>query len=351
MLAPVAHILPVTTIQRERVLPVPGRVLVRKGQKVNPVDAIAHANLSPEHILLNVAGGLGLGVLEIDEYIQRQAGELVSEGDIIAGPVGLAQRVVRAPRSGRVILIRNGKVLLEVDSPPFVLRAGLPGVVISLIPERGAVIEGTGALIQGVWGNGRVDYGLLHVLAKKPEDLLAPDQLDASMRGSVILAGFCGEKSVLQVAAELPLRGLILSSMASSLVSVAGKMEYPIVVVEGYGLLPMNSAAFNLLSTSDRREIALNAEPFDRFANTRPEIVIPLPTTEQPTEPLESVVFSTDQQVRIVRAPYKSQIGTIVALRQLMKILPSKVRAPAAEISLESGETVVLPLANLEVLA
>ena len=351
MLAPVRHILPVTTIQRERLLPMPGRVVVRRGQKLSPVDAIAEAHLEPEHILLDVERGLGLRASEIDEYIQREAGELVSEGDIIAGPVGMARRVVRAPHSGRVILFRNGKVLFEIDSPPFVLRAGLPGVVSSLIPDRGAIIDGTGALIQGVWGNGRVDYGLLHVLAKIPEDLLTPDHLDETMRGSVILAGFCGEAEVFKAAGELPLRGLILSSMASSLIPLAVKMEYPIIVVEGFGLMPMNSAAFNLLSTSDRREVALNAEAFDWFANTRPEIVIPLPTEDHAYEPCESLIFSPDQQVHIVRAPYKSQIGTIVALRPGIKILPSNVRAPAAEINLESGETVVLPLANLEVLA
>ena len=351
MLAPVRHILPVTTIQRERLLPMPGRVVVRRGQKVNPGDAVAETHLAPEHIILDVARGLGLGSSGINEYIQCEAGEQVSEGDIIAGPVGMARRVVRAPHSGRVILIRGGKVLFEIDSPPFVLRAGLPGVVSSLIPDRGVIIEGTGALLQGVWGNGRVDYGLLHVLAKMPDDLLTPDHLDETMRGSVILAGFCGDAEVFKAAGELPLRGLILSSMASSLIPVAVIMEYPIIVMEGFGLLPMNSTAFKLLTSSDQREVALNAEAFDKFANTRPEIVIPLPTEDHAPEPRESLVFSPDQQVLIVRAPYQSQIGTIIALRQGIKVLPSNVRAPAAEISLESGETVVLPLANLEVLA
>lgn len=350
MLAPVAHILPLTTVQRQRLLPVPGRVLVRKGQKVEPADVLAEAQLTPEHSVLDIARGLGLPSDRADEHIQRRAGEQVSEGDVIAGPVGIARRVVRAPRSGRIIVVGNGQVLMAVEARPYQLRAGIPGEVISLIPERGAVIENTGALIQGVWGNGRVDFGLLHVLASRPEEAFSVDQLDVSFRGSVILAGYCEQAEALKAAAEIPLRGLVLSSMDSTLVSIASRMPYPIVVVEGFGLLPMNSAAFNLLSTSDRREIALNAEPWDRFADQRPEVFIPLPADGRVGSPQEIVDFSIDQRVRVVRAPHKSQIGAIVSIRAGQEVFASGVHGPAAEVRLESGDKVILPLANLEVL-
>jgi hypothetical protein len=351
MLAPVIHVLPLATIQRERLLPVPGRVIVRKGQKVNSVDVIAEANLAPEHIVLDLARGLGLSPEKADQHLQRRAGDQVSEGDVVAGPVGLARRVVRAPRPGKVILAGNGQILLEAESAPFELRAGLPGLVSTLIPERGAVIESTGALIQGVWGNGKIDSGLMHVLLSKPEDELTTDHLDVSLRGSVILAGYCGEAKVLHTAAELPLRGLILASMAASLAPIATTIDFPIVVIEGFGLLPLNTPAFNLLSTSDRREIALNAEPYDIFAGTRPEVVIPLPVAGNPAEPKEAAFFTPDQRVRVVRAPYQAQTGNLIALRPGLQVFPSGLRAPGAEIQLDNGEEVVLPLANLEILA
>jgi hypothetical protein len=160
MLAPVTHILPLATIRRDRTLPVPGKVVVRKGQKVGATDVLAEAKLIPEHLLLDITRGLGVKAEGVDALLQVEAGQQVEQGDVLAGPVGLTKRVVRAPRKGRVVLAGDGQVLLEVESPNYELRAGLPGMVTELParPRRG--YRDLRRLDPGSVGQWRVGLGL-----------------------------------------------------------------------------------------------------------------------------------------------------------------------------------------------
>lgn len=350
MIAQVTHILPLANIRRERILPSAGRLVVRKGQKISATDVIAEMNLAPEHMLLDIARGLGLPAKEADAYLQCQAGDEVSEGDVLAGPVGFIKRVVRAPCNGKVIVVGDGQILLEMQSPPYELKAGMPGNVVELVGERGAIVETTGSLIQGVWGNGRIDFGLMYVLARTADEELTSDRLDVSLRGAVVLGGYCGDPRVIKVGGELPLRGLILGGMDASLLPVANRVQYPIIVTDGIGRRAMNSAAFKLLSTNEKREVSLNAENWDRFAGKRPEIVIPLPASGNVAFPRETVEFLPGQTVLITRAPYTGLIGVLETILPGLTLLPNGIRAQAGEIRLENGENVVVPLTNLEVL-
>jgi hypothetical protein len=350
MLAPVTHILPLTTIRRERVLPIAGKVVVRAGQKVLATDVIAEARIVTQHLVLDISRGLGGSADQVDRYVTRKVGEEVSEGDIVAGPVGLFPRVVRAPRDGRVVAIGGGQVLLELEATPYELRAGIAGQVVDLIPDRGAVIETTGALIQGVWGNGLIDGGTLSVLARNPDDELAADRMDVSMRGTVIVAGPCVQAEILQAVGQVSLRGLILPSIPADLIPVARKLPFPLILLEGFGRKPFNSAAFQVLSTNDKRDVTVNANPWQRYRGERPEIVISLPATGLVPTPREVEEYSPGQVVRVHRSSAANALGTLSALRPGQSIFPSGIHAPAAEVHLENGEQVLVPLSNLEVI-
>jgi len=349
MQAPVHHVLALTTIVRDRVLPVSGRVTARLNQKVSPLDVIAEAQWAREHILLDVARTLRVSPDAADRLLKYKMGDNVPANAEVAAGKGMFARSVRAPRGGRVVAAGGGQILLEVGEARMELRAGMPGTIIEIIPGRGVVIQTAGALVQGVWGNGRIDTGTLVHPAEKPDETLSIGRLDVSLRGSIILAGMVKDANTLQAAAELPVRGLVISSLYPSLLPLAREMRYPIVVTDGFGALPMNAAAYKLLSTNVKREVTLNAEPYDRYTGARPEVIIPLPISQDPPLPRDVETFAPGQLVRMRRPPALGTVGTLVSVKPGLTTLPSGLRAAAAEVRLDNGETVIAPLVNLEV--
>jgi hypothetical protein len=351
MFAPVTHFIPLTKIRRERVLPVPGKVLVRTGQKVAATDVIAEAHLSSSHVLLDVAGMLGVSPDQADKVLRVSPNQVIGEGDILAGPVGIIPRMVRAPQPGRVIYCSNGQILFELEAQPFQLRAGMEGVVKGLIAERGAILETTGALIQGVWGNRNVDQGTLLVATPNPKDELLPEMVDVSMRGMVLLAGHVTRQETLKAIQQAGCMGLVVASISANLVPVAGQYKFPILVLDGFGKIAMNSYAFRILVSNEKREVTINASNWDRYTDSRPEVIIPLPVAEGVETPKVSAVFSPGQSVRIVKSPQAGVVGKLIALRSEQTPISNGLRVPSAVINLENGDQTVVPLVNLDVIA
>ncbi|MDP1779783.1 MAG: hypothetical protein Q8K73_05880, partial [Anaerolineales bacterium] len=193
MQAPVIHVNGLTSIVRERLLPVPGTVLARLNQKVSPLDVVAQTSWAREHLLLDVTRILRVTSNVADRLITCNVGDRIAVGAVITAGKGLFSRRVRAPRDGRVVAVGGGKVLMEVGVTKVELRAGIPGTVMQVLPNHGVVIQTAGALIQGVWGNGRIASGTLVNLAEKPDGILTVGRLDVSLRGSIILAGIVND--------------------------------------------------------------------------------------------------------------------------------------------------------------
>jgi len=260
MISKVKHIHSFTSIKRERVLPVTGHVLVRRMQKVSPADVIVVAPLAPRFVLMDIAQSLNVNPEKADELLQRAAGEDLVQGDIIAGPVGIFQRVVRAPQPGVVRIAGEGKVLYEITTPEYELQAGMEGTITNIIPERGAIVETKGSLIQGVWGNGKITYGVVQPISNDMLQELVVEQLNIGFRGTIITAGFCRQPEVLEAAGIVPIKGLILGSMSSALIPLAKQMDYPIMVIDGFREKPMNRAAEAILTENKDKNMALNAK-------------------------------------------------------------------------------------------
>ena len=112
MLAPLYHVLPLATIERERTLPVAGEVLTKLNQKVSPSEVIAEATWAREHLLIDVARELDISPNVADRLMRVKAGEKVSANAEIAISKGIFPRTIRAPHAGRVVVAGGGQVLI-----------------------------------------------------------------------------------------------------------------------------------------------------------------------------------------------------------------------------------------------
>ncbi len=357
-LIPQTHIAPLVIIRRERLLPVLGQVTAQFHQKVSAEEVVARATLRPGHRLVDFAAGLGLPPDRATRYLALDPGEEVVEGKPIAGPVGLIQKRVLAPAAGRVLFAEHGKLLLELVAEQMELRAGIPGTVVRVEPGEGVTIETPGALIQGIWGNGKEGWGTLQAITYGPSEELNPEGMDASLSGVVAAAGACSSAGTLEAAARHRLAGLVLGTLSVGLREAAAALGIPILLTDGFRAQPgsggapagMNPLAFELLKSNSGREAAVDARPLDRRTGHYPEVVIPLPDPGNATAPKVGEGLAVGRRVRGLRAPYQGRVGIVTALPDGRRKLPSGVRALTAEIQLAEGERVLAPVANLEIL-
>ncbi len=334
---------------RTRVLPCPGRVKVRSGQGVSASDIVAEMDQVLEYMLIKVDRLLGVSPKKADELIQCKPGDRLSKGDLIAGSVGIGRRSIRARQPCQIILAGDGQVLMEVSDHPFRLEAVFQGTITELIPDYGAVIESTGALLQGVWGNGRSGFGRAALVGNSPGDEISPEDLNISQRGAIICAGICARKDVLQQAEANSISGFIFGSLDIDLVPIAQSLQIPVILMEGFGKTAINRLAFEQIGNALNQEIALDAKHWDIWGGSRPELFIPKSGVVAAAEPELFHHYLPGMLVRFVRSEYRGCLGTITGIHMRTGSMYAS-NLPVAEIKLQDSKIVQTDLANLEVL-
>ncbi|MCS7178622.1 MAG: hypothetical protein RML46_02230 [Anaerolineae bacterium] len=341
---------PLTVVLKERRLPAPGDILVREGDRVEPVQVIGRALRPGEFRIINVSQALGVPRRAVRRYLKVEVGQEVRRGDVLAARGGLVRRVCRAPIEGAVTGIGGGRLIIEAPAQPVEVRAGYPGIVKRVFRGEGVVIQVTGAVIQGTWGNLQEGFGVLRLVTESREKPLRERMIDASCRGAVLMAGILSDGEALDRAIEMQVRGIIVGSLMPEMVEKATVAPFPIVATEGIGNIPMSTQAFRLLSTHNGREAVVDGAFAIGRSPVRPEILIPLPADkgtgllQAPETPLK-----TGDIVRVVRSPYAGRIGTVVEILPAGRAAASS-RLPAAKVQVAGEEELLLiPVYNLEV--
>jgi hypothetical protein len=351
MFAPITHQTSFTKIRRERLLPLPGTVMVTTGQQVKATDVIAETRVANQHLMLDVAQQLKISARQAQNLMNVNVNQLVERGEVIAGPTGFPPRSVKFPEQGKVVYIHDGQVLLELDTPPYRLFAGLEGEIRNIIPDRGAILETEGALLQGIWGNGKISQGNLVSLMRSPSTELTGEDFEGDLSEAIIVSGCVCRKETLQYCRQFNIRGLILASLSASLVPLAAQARFPIIILDGFGKIPMNSAACRILTENAGKVIALNACGWERSTDSRPEIIIPLPEIKAADYSLPDAILAPGKRVRINSSDLRGKVGKLIALNTEQAMLANGIMTRVATIHLENGEQTYVPLANLELLA
>ncbi len=347
MYTPYAIANPLTTVRIPRLLPQSGEVLVRSGDSVEPTQIVAQAVKPPDFRIVEFAQELDVLSKNANAYLKVKRGQAISEGDILATRGGLSDRACRAPISGKIIGVGRGRLLLEAEPQVLRLNALVPGYVIEVRAGEGAVIETVGGLIEAAWGNGQEAYGLLRMVVRDLSHPIRATHINASSQGAILVGGSTVEEECIAQAAEVQVRGMIVGSIPTSLIPKVRQANFPIVATEGIGTAPMTRLVFDLLHSLDGREAALSGDIGSRWHEKRPFVLVPMPT--QAARPIDvNAPVATGHRIRVLRGDYRGRSGTISQLLVKLIVLETGARLPGVLVTLDDGEQVQIPYANLE---
>lgn len=335
------------TLQRLRSLPLPGEVFVNEGEQVHPMDVIAEASVTGDIFMLDIAASLGTDHVGAKRALVRQTGEYLHKGDVVAQIPGAFPRLVRAPLSGRFAALHQGKVIFEVERQRIQVRACLVGVVSSVVPEFGAVIETHGWLLQGMWGNGQSGSGGLRLLENSEAGGLDPSVLDTVNGGQVIALKTCEDEAVLMGLSERNPAGLIFGALAGVLAPTAAALPMPVVVVQGFGPCKPDLSIFEGLQALEGQTACLNGVATDHLVGHRPEVIIPTGEGDQPGPPGTRAELRPGQKVRLFSGERLGETGEVITLPDGLTLFDSGLEVPAAVVELGNGEQVTIPQQNV----
>lgn len=339
-------------IRRERVLPVPGDVRVTPNQEVAPDTLIAEGERPSGVHVVEVAaalrhpspswGGRGTATLLV-----RPGERVTVDQPLAARRRLLRRREVRSPVAGEVLAIdEHGRILILTGPEPVQVTAGISGRIVNVMPRFGAVVEGNGALYQGIWGSGRESFGVLRVLARRPDEPLEAGCIDVSARGAIIVGGSAITRQGLEAARATQVRGVIVGAMSYGLVPLAQSLPFPVMLTEGFGNIPMATPLFEGMVAADGREVTLDGRYEPRWGRRLPELFVPL---SQPGEPLVALgPLREGERVRLVGDPLRGRVGRIVRLSAGRRTTESGLLLTGCEVELEAGGIIFVPYSNLE---
>lgn len=362
---------PHALIRKTRRLPLKGKVLVQEGQQVSPDTVVARAEIPGIMQTVRAAEQLGVQPDELPKMLRVQVGQAVQVGTVLAesrGLFGLFRTEVKSPVEGTVELISevSGHIGIREKPTPLEIRAYIAGTVVEVLPDEGVVVETHGSLIQGIFGVGGERLGEIRVLVDSPDQPLTDDLITPDLAGKVVVGGSFVQGSTLRKAGECGVVGIVVGgTLDTDLieflghdigVAITGHEDIPLTLIltEGFGQIRMAQRTFNLLRSLEGRTASINGATQIRAGVIRPEVIVPRP--ELANEPLpraaiEAQVLEIGSSIRIIREPYFGRLASVTALPPQLVEIPTGAMVRVLEAEMDGGERVIVPRANVEIIA
>lgn len=358
-------------LRKERLLPLKGTVLVKKGDKVKAEDVVAETLLPGKVVPFNLANKLGVTPTQLNAYIKIQPGQQITKNTILAENkglfgLGIFKSEVRSPVDGEVESISSvtGQILLREPRIPVQVKAFLDGVVTDVIPDEGIIIENKSAYIQGIFGVGDETVGEIKMLAETPDDELDIGKIDESCRDKVIVAGAFVSFHVIDAARKHGVKAIITGGIDDQDikkllgydigVAITGheKIGLTIVCTEGFGKITMAQKTFDLLKQFNGSKTSIHGRTQIRAGVIRPEIIIPLPFDENELVVQEASlpILEPGTLIRVIRQPHFGRIAKVTALPEELTKVESETLVRILEAEFEDGTRFSAPRANVEVI-
>jgi hypothetical protein len=247
--------------------------------------------------------------------------------------------------------MQDSRVLIEVAAQHVELLALYPGEIVGVMPRSGVVIETTGALIQGDWGFGPSFRATLHGPVPAGDVPLLAGQITDEHVGGILIGGRSLDAAAIEQASETGVRGVIVGSLHSDLLSQIQASGLSVIVSEGLGDAAMPARTFDLLLEHVGQEVSFAPTPDGTAQAHQPEIFVYQPVEGEETRPAliePGAPLQTGMYVRVLREPHLYAEGTVVSLPEMPQRLASGIYAWGAEVDLGSAGRVFVPLQNLE---
>ncbi|MDP6693113.1 MAG: hypothetical protein QF444_02210, partial [Phycisphaerales bacterium] len=338
------------------------------GDKVN-ADKIVAATYMPGDVYpLNMANLLAVPPKDVVGLMLHKEGEKVEEGEPIAETAGLFgkfKKKYNSPYAGTIETVSDvtGQVILRGPDIPIEVKAYIAGTVTKVNPEIGCTIEADVAFVQGIFGIGGETCGPIKFAVENCDETLTASNISADMKGCVVIGGARLTDEAIEEARKVGAVALIGGGMDDQDlkdflgydlgVAITGseKKGITVIVTEGFGDIAMATRTFDLLKRFEGHSASVNGATQIRAGVMRPEIIIPLATGSSETEPQHTGGYlEIGKTLRIIRDPYFGVIGKVKSLPHEPHALDSGSRARVLEVELNSGESVIVPRANVELI-